>query len=508
MKKLFTTAVLALFLSISINAQEKIYFDENWEKTTQDKMEFYRETAAKGKLTLIKDFYKNGKLQMEGLASDPTPGSEVYDGKVTWYNPEGKINSTATFSGGKQVGPSQTFDDKGRPLEDLVYSADGNFKGKSYMYKNIENESYFNSYTVYESSTESRTIVYDNDIKGIRYETVTDKDGNSETKYYGENGKYIGTSSSKNTDNNLLVEYYPNPMRVSKIEKYKNDGSIKEVVIYGKNGKILQEQKMNKKDGYKTTYDGNGNKVAHLTYTYDKDSDSLIPQEGEDHQFINDYSLVSLINVYKNSSLVLNRFFDENGKLSSEKIIKDDVTQEIKYYTPDGNLKSNITYKDDLPYNGILYEGVTEEHYKNGLLVLSKFFWDDNTLRSEKKLNAKQDGYDSTVYNEKGTLLFAYSQPLEEPEGFTAQVVQYAKGKAVNKSVFKDGILQSGKIKVKGEQGIKELERSGKWIIVKVYNADGQLIQDAKVLADNEESDIFTVIQTRMHEQYLLDGFD
>ena len=32
MKKLFTSALLALVLSINVCAQEKTYFDENWEK--------------------------------------------------------------------------------------------------------------------------------------------------------------------------------------------------------------------------------------------------------------------------------------------------------------------------------------------------------------------------------------------------------------------------------------------------------------------------------------------
>ncbi len=90
MKKLFTSALLALVLSINVYAQEKTYFDENWEKTTQENMEYYRETTPKGKLTLIKDFYKNGTLQMEGLASDTTPSNEVFEGKVTWYTPKEK----------------------------------------------------------------------------------------------------------------------------------------------------------------------------------------------------------------------------------------------------------------------------------------------------------------------------------------------------------------------------------------------------------------------------------
>ncbi|MEI3791872.1 MULTISPECIES: membrane-binding protein [unclassified Chryseobacterium] len=507
MKKLFTSAILALFLSISTAAQEKIYFDENWEKTTQDKMEFYRETENKGKLILIKDFYKNGKLQMEGLASDATPGSEVYEGKVTWYTPEGKVLNTGTYSGGKQTGPSQTFDEKGRPLDDLVYKEDGTFKGKVYTYKDPENALFYNSITTYESSDRFKTVVYDEDIKGIRYEITADSDGKYETKYYGDKGKQIGTNNTGSSDDNVMVEYYYNPMRVSKIEKYKSDGTVKEGIIYSKNGKILQEEKKNKKDGYKTTYDENGKKIGNLTFAYDKESDYYKPQDGEDYQFNYELTGFSAIDVYKNGSIILTTSFDENGKLSSEKILKDDMVQEIKYYHPDGRLKGTLTYKDDMPYSGTLYEELNEQQYKDGVLVLSKSFREDEKIKYEKKLNAKQNGYDATVYDDKGGLMYTYTQSLEEAEGFTAQIVQYVKGKAGNKAVVKDGVLQSGKIKYKTEAGLKEMERSGKWILLKVYNPEGKLVQDSKILAEVEDQDIYNVLSTTIQEDDLLYDF-
>ncbi|HBV14901.1 membrane-binding protein [Chryseobacterium carnipullorum] len=507
MKKLFTSAILVLILSISVGAQEKVYFDENWEKTTQDKMEFYRETENKGKLTLIRDFYKNGKLQMEGLASNTIPGSEVYEGKVIWYSPEGKILSTATFSGGKQIGPAQTFDEKGRPVEDLVYKADGTFKGKMYVYKDPELSSFYNSVTIYENSDTFKTIAYDEDIKGIRYEITTDSKGKYETKYYGDKGKHIGTSNANSSDDNLLVEYYYHPMRVSKIEKQKSDGTIKESIIYSKNGKILQEEKKNKKDGYKTTYDETGKKIGNLTYVYEKESNYYKPQDGEDYQFNYDLSGYSVIDVYKNGSVVLNKYFDEDGKLSSEKVVKDDMIHEIKYYHPDGRLKGALTYKDDMPYTGTLFEELNEQQYKEGILVLSKSFREDEKIKSEKKLNAKQTGYDSTVYDEKGGIAYTYTQPLEEGEGFTAQIVQYVKGKPGNKSVVKEGILQSGKIKYKTESGLKEIERSGKWILLKVYTAEGKLIQDSKILADTEPQYPYNASSTTLQEDDLLYEF-
>ena len=486
MKKLFTSALLALVLSINVYAQERTYFDENWEKTTQDKMEYYRETTPKGKLTLIKDFYKDGKLQMEGLASDTTPSSEVFDGKVIWYTPEGKVMSTVTYSKGKQLGASQSYDSTGRLIEDMVYKADGNFTGKMIVYKDPENEYFYNSITYYENSQPVKTIVYDEDIKGIRYET-NNSDGNYETKYYGEKGKLIGTSPSGSGEG-LQVDYYPNPMRISKIEKNKSDGSIKESIIYAKNGQVLQEQKRNKKDGYKTTYDESGKKIGHLVYQYDKENDIYQPTDGEDYQLNYDYALISSIDVYKNGEIITSKYFDEEGKLSSEKILKEGATQEIKYYSPNGQLKSTLIYKDEMPYNGTAYEGLTENQYKEGVLVNTKIYTEEKKLKSEKKLNSKQTAYDATIYDHKGALLYTYNQPLSEDEDynylFTAQIVQYVKGKPSNKSSVKAGVLQSGKIKLTTLNGIKELERSGKWVLLKLYSTDGKLLQDTKMLAD------------------------
>ncbi|MEJ5105407.1 membrane-binding protein [Chryseobacterium sp. MYb328] len=509
MKKLFTSALLALVLSINVCAQEKTYFDENWEKTTKENMEYYRETSPKGKLTLIKDFYKNGKLQMEGLASDTTPSNEVFDGKVTWYTPEGKIMSVVTYSNGKQVGVSQSYDTTGRLMEDMVYKADGTFSGKMFTYKDPESEYYYNSITVYENSSPSQTIIYDEDIKGIRTESITGKNGSYENKYYGDKGKFIGSVSSEGNSEGIQVEYYYNPMRVSKIEKYKSDGTIKEGVIYAKNGNLLQEQKRGKKDGFKTTYDESGKKIAHLIYQYDKENDMYKPMDGEDYQLSYDYTHISTIDVYKNGSVILNKEFNEEGKLSTEKTLKDEAIQEIKYYAPDGKLKSTLTYQEDSPYNGISYDGLDEMHYKNGVLINTRKFHEENKLKFEKKLNTKQNAYDATIYDNKGGILYTYNQPVSEDDyAFTAQIVQHVKGKPTNKSSVKEGILQSGKIRIKDYYGAKELERNGKWVLLKVYNSEGKLVQDSKILADTGEDYLSSDSNTAIQESQLYSDFD
>lgn len=500
MKKLFTSAAFALIINIHAGAQQKIYFDENWEKTTQDKMEFYRETENKGKLTLIRDFYKNGTLQMEGLVSDATPGSEIYEGKITWYNPEGKVLSTGTYSAGQQIGPAKTFDEQGRPLEDLIYNADGTFTGKIYSYKDPEEMSYYNIITTYETPDSFKTIVYDEDIKGIRYEVISDGKGLLETKFYGEKGKYIGSNSSADSGNKVTVEYYQNPMKVSKIEKQTKDGKVTESIIYSQKGEILQEEKKNKKGGYQKTYDETGKQIGSLTYSYDKETDYYKPQDGEEYVFNYDFSGFTAVNVYKNGLAVLNTYFDEHGKLSSEQVLKDEVIQEIRYYHPDGQLKGSVTYKDDMPYHGTLYEELMEQHYKDGILMQSKTFRLEGNLKTETKINADQTVYNSTVYDENGAVTCTYSHPVEQGDGFTAQIVQYVKGKPANKAVVKNGVFETGKLKYKSESGLKELERSGKWIIIKMYNTEGKLVHDSKVLAEMPEPDAYNPLNTQITE--------
>ena len=96
-----------------------------------------------------------------------------------------------------------------------------------------------------------------------------------------------------------------------------------------------------------------------------------------------------------------------------------------------------------------------------------------------------------------------YSYPLEENGGFTAQIVQYVNGKAATKAVVKEGILQSGKIKYKSEYGFKEQERSGKWVLLKIFSPEGKLLQESKILAETEENDLYSPLNLLITESDL-----
>lgn len=505
MKKLFTSVLFAVVISGTAFSQQKTYFDENWDVTTKDKMEFYRESAKQGTLTLVKDFYKNGTLQMEGLVSDATPGAEVYEGKVTWYYPDGKIQNFGTFKKGVQHGAAQSFDNKGRLTEDVIYNVEGLYSGKTFSFKDPEFGGDSNSISEFKNGELLKSAVYDDDIKGIRNETTVDKKGNTEIKYYGDKGKYLGSKiyTSDYKIKGIDVEYYYNPMQISKIDKYGEDGEIKDGILYARNGKILQEEKKDKKSGYKRTYDVDGKKLGELTYKAIDDSTYLSPYDGADYQY--DYSNTYFISIetYSKGSVVNRKNFDDNGKLSSETFLENDVEQKINYYKEDGTLKGSLTYKDGVAYDGILYDYNKEQLYKNGILQDSKIFLEEGKLLSQKKLAASKNQYITTNYDNDGKIIFTFTQALEWQDSFTADIVQYVNGKAANKSVVKDGLLQSGKIKIKTYDQTKELERSGKWIIVKTYDVSQKLIQENKILVGDNQEDAYYAADVYLNEDQL-----
>ncbi len=60
----------------------------------------------------------------------------------------------------------------------------------------------------------------------------------------------------------------------------------------------------------------------------------------------------------------------------------------------------------------------------------------------------------------------------------------------------------------KNYAGARELERSGKWILLKVYNGDGKLVQDSKILADSSDDTLSIDSQTFIQEDQLHSDFE
>jgi hypothetical protein len=76
MKKIILGVFFFLQFALGYSQQQKdtIYYNKTWSNTTKDKAVFYRPLPLEQKDTLyvVKDYYKNGALQMEGLSSSAT----------------------------------------------------------------------------------------------------------------------------------------------------------------------------------------------------------------------------------------------------------------------------------------------------------------------------------------------------------------------------------------------------------------------------------------------------
>lgn len=75
---------------------------------------------------------------MQRWALDSTSGAEIYEGEVSWYTEEGKLQSMITYKNVEQFGKFVSYDDKGRVLSEMFYKEGGSYDGKMYYYKDKE----------------------------------------------------------------------------------------------------------------------------------------------------------------------------------------------------------------------------------------------------------------------------------------------------------------------------------------------------------------------------------
>ncbi|MGG8497256.1 toxin-antitoxin system YwqK family antitoxin [Tenacibaculum sp. TC6] len=115
-------AMFVGFLTLSVTAQETIWFDANWHETSKDKSEYYRPIPKKIKNGYwIIDYYGSGQVQMEGFSTVNKPGEEEFDGLVTYYYENGKPSHKATYKNGKLHGLRKVFYETGELKEQGKY---------------------------------------------------------------------------------------------------------------------------------------------------------------------------------------------------------------------------------------------------------------------------------------------------------------------------------------------------------------------------------------------------
>ncbi len=189
MKHLF---IIILFFSlINSIAQDKIYLDKDWKKTTEDKAHFYRVLEKKSdSLFYIEDYYISGKMQMDGYFSNLE--KETLVGKINWYDEQGIITITKTYTKGILNGDYIEYAN-GKVI------AKGNYKnGEFYDGILISSSIYSFAFSEYKKGKRIKGIAYYSNPTNIakeRYYSYDNKGKEYPTKdvFYDKKSQIIGT---------------------------------------------------------------------------------------------------------------------------------------------------------------------------------------------------------------------------------------------------------------------------------------------------------------------------
>ena len=88
---------------------------------------------------------------------------------------------------------SKSYDSKGRVTEDIVYKGEGKMTGKYFQYKDEDYGVGYNSITEMKDGEPVYAKVFESDTNPMGYESFYKNGSEAETKYYGKNGKLLGS---------------------------------------------------------------------------------------------------------------------------------------------------------------------------------------------------------------------------------------------------------------------------------------------------------------------------
>ncbi|HBS88155.1 MAG: hypothetical protein A2W91_05230 [Bacteroidetes bacterium GWF2_38_335] len=144
MKYIFILISL-IFLTNNVYSQDTTYsyFDEHWEKTSFKKRVYYRQCFKNDSAWVIKDYFRNGQIQM--LAISKTKKQKNRTGDYTYYYSNGNVKKKCTLLKNKYSGECQDFFESGK-ISSIKNFNKGLFVGKYISYYengNTESEGYY-----------------------------------------------------------------------------------------------------------------------------------------------------------------------------------------------------------------------------------------------------------------------------------------------------------------------------------------------------------------------------
>lgn len=358
-KNILLAFLSILFLTSCIQDIPKIYFDDNWQETTENKASYYREFPKEVKdLWLIHYYYITGEKQFIGQANDSLLTN--LEGNVTWYYQTGKVQNKVRYHNGIVVGhytanPDAEGSEKTGWDETDLYFVDYTNVLSAEDAKNTSNNTYEYYYT---NSSQ---------IASKHTSHIGTNDKVSQTIYYDKEGDTIGVLDYNKASEKWIgkeIVFYEHELRG------KNEmSSIKHISTY-ENGMITTIAYYNTQEEL----------IAKGTLKKEKPFEGTFYQQACDLYKIQQYH-------------------------------KEDLLTEVTYNNVNEKI-GQVTFNNTVPHTGVYFNCNSLQTYKNGQLHGKSIqYFDDNAEHVEFEFLFK-DGHkhgkyiifqDAQLVLEKGT---------------------------------------------------------------------------------------------------------
>jgi len=299
MKQLVFITALYFVTCQNIFSQSKIYFDKEWKISTIEKAHFYRVITKKNdSLFYVKDHYINGVLQMDGHYSNLE--NEIMEGKINFYNKQGEITNSQTYTKGELNGLATVYLKNGKIDYTTEYKNGKIYNGvyngfvvkqvykKGEVIKEIE-QNPPNQYYVL------KTTIYGKEIDSVYW--ITAKGIQLGFGIY-KNHKIIDGLNVLNLLDNTVYTYYKNKLREGLQKVYDSNGKLIANMTY-KNDQLILDETLNPLT----------NKMVTCTYKDNQPLNGRYFEYKPMHNYYNEF-------IFENGKLITkNRYFEIEGKL-------------------------------------------------------------------------------------------------------------------------------------------------------------------------------------------------
>jgi antitoxin component YwqK of YwqJK toxin-antitoxin module len=267
---------LSFFLFVAkVNAQKKVFFDKNWEKTSEKKASYYRIIKNANNQFQVEDYYKEtNQIQMSGTYNSSKLTNNSREGVFVYYFSNGKKSSEGSYKNGKAQGLWKSWYKNGQLKSEINYEEDLH-EGPTVLY--------------HKNGTVKAKMNFIND----------ERDGLS--VFYHDNGNLEEEFMFfKGKKNGAFKNFYSNGQLKEK-GNYEKDSLVGLLESFWSNGNVSFKGEFvdNKNEGLHTWYHLNGNKSCEVNF--------------------------------KNDVFIDAAFFDENGEKIDKKIFKDELVVKEEY---------------------------------------------------------------------------------------------------------------------------------------------------------------------------------